>query len=346
MQDQKFVSLFPSNVNHYLHNLVFDSQKNKGVEAKVFITLKQYLKKKNIIINTYDIDTEKEPFKYVYIDMPHPWRLDVWKKIILNRGKNTFICNEPQLVNILNYWKPLHFFFKKIYTWYDPLVDNRKYFKILLPKSSLGIKTKPKNFKEKKFLVLINKNMLPFYPFQLLNSQGRELYSERIKSIEFFEEKIPNKFYLYGRGWNKPKKYNLTEKIFGFRKYITYKGEVDDKIELLSNFKFSICFENLTGVNGWITEKIFDCFKARCVPIYWGATDIKKYIPKECFIDFRRFRDYDELLIFLNSIDEEKYSRYVRSIDKLLSDKKFINLWFEDQFASFFLEDILEIQNE
>ena len=55
MQDQKFVSLFPSNVNHYLHNLVFDSQKNKGVEAKVFITLKQYLKKKNIIINTYDI---------------------------------------------------------------------------------------------------------------------------------------------------------------------------------------------------------------------------------------------------------------------------------------------------
>ena len=24
MQDQKFVSLFPSNVNHYLHNLVFE----------------------------------------------------------------------------------------------------------------------------------------------------------------------------------------------------------------------------------------------------------------------------------------------------------------------------------
>lgn len=49
MIDEKFVSLFPSNVNHYLHNLVFDSQKNKGVEAKVFITLKQYLKKKILL---------------------------------------------------------------------------------------------------------------------------------------------------------------------------------------------------------------------------------------------------------------------------------------------------------
>lgn len=345
MQDQKFVSLFPSNVDHYLNNLVFDPQKNKGVEAKVFVTLKKFLKKKNVSINTCDIYTKEEPFKYVYIDIPHPWRFSVWKKIIFNKKKNILICNEPQLVNVLNYWKLFHFFFKKIYAWYDPLVDNKKYFKILLPKSSLGIETKPKRFKEKQFLVLINKNMLPFYPFQLLNSQGHELYSERIRAIEFFEKNIPADFYLYGRGWNKPKKYNLTEKFFGFRKYITYKGEVDDKIELLSNFKFSMCFENLTGANGWITEKIFDCLKARCVPIYWGATDIEKYIPKSCFIDFRDFKDYGKLLDYLNSIDEIEYNKYIENIEKLLSDKKFRGTWFEDGFAKFFLRDILEIKN-
>lgn len=225
------------------------------------------------------------------------------------------------------------------------MVDNKKYFKILLPKSSLGIETKPKNFKKKKFLILINKNVLPFYPFQLLSPFGRELYSDRIRSIEFFEAQIPDKFYLYGRGWNKPKKHNLTEKFFGYKKYITYKGEVDDKIELLSNFKFSICFENLTGVKGWITEKIVDCLKAKCVPIYWGASDIGKYIPKNCFIDFRDFKNYQKLLDYLNSISEDEYNNYIKNIENLLSDKKFIETWFEDSFAKFFLEDILESQN-
>jgi len=125
---------------------------------------------------------------------------------------------------------------------------------------------------------------------------------------------------------------------------LTYKGEVDDKIELLSSFKYSICFENLTDTTGFITEKIFDCLKARCVPVYWGATDIENYIPRECFIDFRQFKDYDELLKFLNSISEQKYAKYIKSIEKLLSDKKFINLWFEEAFADFFIKDILEIK--
>ena len=213
-----------------------------------------------------------------------------------------------------------------------------------MPKTSLGLNIKPKKFKERKFLVLINKNILPFYPFKIILKFGKELYTERIRAIEFFEKTIPKKFYLYGRDWNKPKKHNLTERIIGPKKYLTYKGEVDDKIELLSSFKYSICFENLTDTTGFITEKIFDCLKARCVPVYWGATDIENYIPRECFIDFRQFKDYDELLKFLNSISEQKYAKYIKSIEKLLSDKKFINLWFEEAFADFFIKDILEIK--
>lgn len=352
MKDKKFVSLFPYNGNAYLHNVAFDIKKNKGVEALIFLKLKNYLKKRNIDINTHDIVTKKSPYRYVYFDMPYPWNLNAWKTILFNKNKNILICNESSLIIPFNYWKILHLFFKKVYTWRDELVDNersssasKKYFKILLPKSSVGIKTKPKKFKEKKFLVIINKNTCPFYPFQLLSSFGRELYTERIKAIEFFQRTIPGKFSLYGRGWNKPKKYNLTELIFGYKKYLTYKGEVDDKIKLLSNFKYCLCFENLTDTNGYITEKIFDCLKAKCVPIYWGASDIGKYIPKNCFIDFRDFRDYGKLLNYITSLDESAYNNYIKNIQKLLSNKKFINTWFEDKFAEYFLEDILEIQS-
>ncbi len=345
MQEEKFVSIFPYNGKQYLQNVAFDSQKNKGIERSIFLTLKKYLNERNININTYDISIKKAPYKYVYFDLPYPWNFSAWKLIITNRNKNILICNEASLTMPFNYWKILHIFFTKVYTWYDELVDNRKYFKILLPKSSIGVETKPKKFGEKKFLVLINKNTLPFFPFQLLKSFGRELYSERIKSMEFFENAIPDRFFIYGRGWNKPKKYNLTEKIFGFKKYSNYKGEADDKIKLLSNFKYCLCFENLTDVNGDITEKIFDCLKAKCVPIYWGATDVEKYIPKNCFIDFRDFKDYQKLLGYINSISEDEYNEYIKNIKYLLSEKKFIETWFEDSFAKFFYENILEMRD-
>lgn len=341
MTEEKFVGIFPYNGNVYLQNIAFDLRKNKGIEATIFAALKKYLKERNISINTYDIITKSPPYKYVYFDMPYPWDLAAWKTVLTNRKKNVLICNESSLIIPFNYWKILHSFFAKVYTWYDPLVDNKKYFKILLPKSSLGIETKPKKFTQKKFLILINKNILPFYPFKLLNSFGKELYSERIKAIEFFESSIPDKFFLYGRGWNKPKKHNVRELAFGFKKYATYKGEIDDKIKLLSDFKFCICFENVE-VNGYITEKLFDCLKARCVPIYYGAPDIEKYIPKTCFIDFKDFRDYNALLRFLTTVDEKRYNTYIENIEQLLASKRFLDTWFEDQFVRFFAQDILE----
>ena len=194
-------------------------------------------------------------------------------------------------------------------------------------------------------MAYINKNLGPFFLFNLIKSFGREIYSERLRSIDFFEKKIPNDFFLYGRGWNKPKKHSFSEKLFGYRKYKTYKGEVEDKIKLLSEFKYSLCFENLTDVKGYVTEKIFDCLKAKTVPIYLGATDIEKYIPKDCFIDFRDFKDYDELLKFLRAINEKRYNEYIKNIEKLLKDKLFRNMWFEQQFSEFFLREILDIKN-
>lgn len=351
MPEEKYISIFPFNNSAYLQNAAFDMERNRGVEALIFATLKNYLKERNITINTYDIATKKPPFRYVYFDLPYPWDFRAWKIILSNKKKNILLCNETPLVIPFNYWRVSHFFFAKVYTWYDELVDNeqsssarKKYFKIRWPKSSYGIETKPKNFTEKKFLVLINKNILPFYPFMLISSFGRELYSERIKSIEFFERTIPDNFFFYGKGWNKPKKYNVTELLFGYRKYSTYKGEVDNKIELLSNFKYSLCFENVEA-GGYITEKIFDCFKAKCVPIYLGAPDIEKYIPKDCFIDFRDFGDYGKLLSHLTSLPESTYNKYIKNIGQLLSNKKFRDTWFEDGFAGFFLENILEMKN-
>lgn len=343
--EAKLVSIFPYNTSEYLNNKGFDPRNNKGIESSIFLNLRKYLNFRNIEICTFDACEEKPKYKIVYFDLPYLWNIKAWKMILRSRKKNILICNESSLIVPFNYWKIFHLFFTKVYSWYDGFDTNKKYRKILLPKSSNGINTKPVKFKDKKFLVFINKNILPFYPFKLLNLFGKELYTERINGVNYFENKIPNDFSLYGRGWNEPKKRNLTEAIFGFKKYKTYKGPVDDKIKTLSNFKYSLCFENLTDVNGYVTEKIFDCLKARCVPIYWGASDIKKYIPQDCFIDYRDFGNFDKLLEYLKSIDEKTYNVYIRNIEKLLADKKFIEKWLEDGFSKFFMEEILEIKD-
>lgn len=327
---------------------MFDAQKRYMTEIPIFVRLRNFLRQRHIYINTHDISIKTPTFRNVHLDIPYPFPSNayIWKSIFLNIKKNILICTEPPTVNPFNYLKIVHAFFLKVYTWNDNLVDNKKYFKFKLPKTSTGINTRAKKFKDKKFLTLINANKSPFYPFTLLTPFGRELYSERIRAIEFLETTIPNKFYLYGRGWNKPEKYSVRQRIFGFKKYSTYKGEVPDKIELLSDFKYCLCFENLTDVKGFITEKIFDCFKAKCVPIYWGATDIETYIPKNCFIDFRNFKSYEKLLAYLVSIDERTYNRYIQNIERLLADKKRMTPWFEDGYAKFFLEYVLEIKNE
>lgn len=352
---KKFISIFHNNVKTSLNNSIFDIEKNKldiqtnmMNEVPIFARLRKHAQQKNIILNTYDIITAEPVYRNIHYDLPYPFpsNFHIWKQILSNKKSNVLICQEPPTVNPFNYMKILHKFFIKIYTWNDDAIDNKKYFKIRLVMSSLGINTHAKKFKDKKFLALINTNKAPFYPFTLLSSFGKELYSERINAIGYFEALIPEKFFLYGRGWNKQKKYNLKEKIFGFKKYTTYKGEVIDKIELLSNFKYCLCFENMTNVNGYITEKIFDCFKAKCVPIYWGASNIEKYIPKNCFIDFRDFKDYKDLLIYLDSIDEKKYNNYIDNIKKLLANKEFIDMWFEDRFTNFFLENVLAINEK
>ncbi|MDD2698437.1 MAG: glycosyltransferase family 10 [Arcobacteraceae bacterium] len=75
----------------------------------------------------------------------------------------------------------------------------------------------------------------------------------------------------------------------------SYIGKVDAKLEVLKNFKFTLCYENECDIAGLISEKIFDCFYARTIPIFWGASNVESYFPKDTYIDKRNFNSYKEL---------------------------------------------------
>lgn len=334
---QKFIALKPFNNKVFYKNAVFDERNQTG--SHYLIAARKLLAKKNIILSTIDILTTTQ--KDVYTDVPYPWELKLWIRIIINRSKNILFIVEPPIVNPFNFIKIFHLFFSKIYTWNDSFVDNIKYFKYLLPKTNTGINTKKVPFKDKKLLVLMNGNLSPFLPFRLLSLSTKQLYTERIKAINFFDKNHSESFYLYGRGWNKPQKFNIKQRLFGYKKYKTYKGQFPqkDKYRILSKFKFCLCFENSATI-GYISEKIIDCFKARCIPIYLGAPNITDHINNHCFIDFRKFKNYEELFKFLGSIDEKKYNSYLKAIDKFLLGKQFTKQWSSEAFAKIFLEAV------
>ena len=148
---------------------------------------------------------------------------------------------------------------------------------------------------------------------------GRELYSQRIKwgvALDKFMDVD-----LFGRGWMK--KYSRSNLwlvyILNYLKIKKiYKGPCQSKIETMSKYKFSLCFENLQ-MDGYITEKIFDCFFAGTVPIYWGCTDIEKWIPVGCYIDIRKFSTAKELSVFLKSLSDDEIKTYKKNGKEFLA---------------------------
>jgi hypothetical protein len=211
--------------------------------------------------------------------------------------------------------------FGKVYTWNDDLVDNQKFFKIYYP-SLMPMITDVPAFEQKKLCVMVAGTDL--------DPQGRnnDLYSQRIRMVEFFETKPPGELDIYGKNWSR-------------RFYRDYKGPIPgfhsgpEKINTLKNYRFSVCFENTQNVNGYITEKIFCCFAAGCVPIYWGAKNVESYIPKNCFIDYRDFKSKEELYSFLTSMSKKTYESYLENIRLFLQSdaaKVFSPNYFQDLF--------------
>jgi hypothetical protein len=92
-----------------------------------------------------------------------------------------------------------------------------------------------------------------------------------------------------------------------------YGGELAplEKFDVIKKYNFYYCYENTIGINGYVCEKIFDCFYCGVVPIYWGAPNIKELIPYDCFIDGRDFKDEESLYAFIKGMSYETYLKYL-----------------------------------
>jgi hypothetical protein len=229
-------------------------------------------------------------------------------------GKIVLIIFESKLHSPENHFKGLSGVCDRILTWNDELCCNKNFEKYLLPLPYEWPKVELTSFSEKKMLVNISANKY--------SRRFSEFYSKRREMILNAEKYFNDDFELYGFDWNKPVTF-LQKKIPSILPfYKSYKGIVKDKSVVFSRFKFGLIYEN-SSVDGYITEKIFDCLRSNCVPVYLGASNIKDYIPSNVYIDCSNFKNSLELFKHLDSIGELRYNKYLNDISIYLQSEKF-----------------------
>ncbi len=285
------------------------------------IELKKHAHEYGIEIATVEACDLKKADAFVFMDMP-----DLHNKYfqfaVGSRKPMYLILFECEIIKKDNYDGRNHRYFSKVFTHNDSLVDSKKYHKINF--SFVFPHCIPKDMaKKNKLCTLIAGNKRSNHPL--------ELYSKRVETIRWFEKYHPGEFDLYGIGWEGYKlisrKWSKKMDAVGIppilpRRFPSYRGRIDKKRNVLEKYRFSICYENARDIPGYITEKIFDCFFAGCVPVYWGANNVADHIPQECFIDKRNFERYDELYEFMNRISDIDYMQYLINIERYLKSNK------------------------
>ena len=118
-------------------------------------------------------------------------------------------------------------------------------------------------------------------------------------------------------------------------------GTINNKIEFLSSYKFSIAMENTEG-DGYVSEKIFDSFLSGTIPIYYGDYMVDEYFNPEAFILIRGEKDIQKKIEYIKEIDinDKLYKKILRK--KLLLNSEFLKNKMKKELIDFFDNIILQ----
>jgi hypothetical protein len=314
-------------INYYfgpdeLGNRVFADTYSGGA-SYLLKYFKTHFKKHGYDVVTLDTVDPQDPLVRYIIYFDYNWRLlfsDPFLKRV-PKEKRVLILIEPSNINPSMYYIPyLRNQFEIIFTWdLNLLKRNPSYTRI-----NVLVGAEPRAYREnrfpgntvqsKKLLVAVSGNRWSYMP--------QSTYGLRKKAFAYFGEKFQNDFDLYGIGWENPsifyetwfKEWRVPKAFRG-----AIKGDFNKKIEVMAKYKFALCFENNASEPGYVSEKITDCFCARCIPIYYGSPGTEQLIPKETWINFRDFSDFDDLSNYLTSMTDERYAEFINNIEQFLN---------------------------
>lgn len=280
----------------------------------------------------------------VFLD--YPTRFNRYFREAIRRGSPQLylVLLENRLIRPDNYWRRNHAPFQKIFTWNDDWVDGCRYIKFF---NAIGWRppiVEDERARDQLCVMTVGNKF---------STQPEELYSARREAMNWFAEHAPGDLALYGEGWDRwhvpacgfifnalvDTAYRRCPSLPRRPAFPLWKGFAKDKAAVLASAKFSICYENAV-FPGYITEKIFDCFFAGCVPVYRGPPNAARYLPPATYIDPTQFSTHRELYEYLRGMTDREYCGYRSAIADFLASEA-ARLFSAKHMTDIYLEHVV-----
>ncbi len=306
-----------------------------------FRMLRERFAERGVEINTPDMNAGRTV----------SFELHVNAQYFLPRGRPCYVyLYEDPLIRPINADLAQIGRYRKVFTSNETLINGQNVHRLDYPNDLALHEFQPWGARDL-FCVMIATNRA------LRRPSPRNLHEQRVQTIRYFEAHAPEDFALFGSGWNIPAVlpgvwgrivkivHRLREKIGGAPPaFPSYRGRFPGpKRDVLARARFCICYENVRGSPGYLTEKIFDCLASGCVPVYMGAVDALTPIPDECYIDGDRFASPRDMHAFLKTVTEAQFAGYQDAMREFLASpqsRRFSNEHFCSTLVTTILDDL------
>ena len=152
----------------------------------------------------------------------------------------------------------------------------------------------------------------------------RKKFLNNTKRLKFCASMISNNITTDGFRFKFIEELNKYKKVTSGGRALNNIGRfTNNKIEFLSEYKFSIAMENSNG-DGYISEKIVEAFLAGTIPIYYGDYMLDEYINPKSYILIKGEKDIKNKIEYIKEIDnnDKLYNSIIR--EKVLLDNNII----------------------
>ena len=315
-------------INYYfteddLRNQVF-SHESKSMLSPYLRAFRDFMGERNVDVVTLDTVDFNDPNVKAVLYFEYNWRMLSNKRDPFLKNvpyeKRALVLLEPAIVNpTMYYTNLLRRRFNTVFTWDLRLQNKHKeYVPIRVPTGAdpTAYRRNPFadiSFSSKKLIVAVSRNRWHYMP--------QSTFGLRRVVYRYLQKQVPGDFDLFGLDWGTP--CSRWERILGRDYRACWRGEIpggwDAKVRKIANYRFSICFENSVWNPGYISEKIFDCFCARTIPVYLGSKGNERLLPDGTYVNYRTFNSPRKLLEYLKGVGEAEYNGYVKQIDAFMA---------------------------
>jgi alpha(1,3/1,4) fucosyltransferase len=302
----------------------------------------------SVLFATADVMPKEDADVVIYMAQPSSPKDVVTQKLKRPSQKAILVICETSLGARYALNPRNHIGYDAIFTYVEPLVDDKRYF-FLAPRAFYRHRiTTGLEFEERRLGCLVGTNrrmryrtgvfaMRKGWKFSLTDwidyvfCPG-ELISYRSQLGKACANYEGYSFDIFGEGWE----------LLSETRHVCRGIPEGSTLSYVGKYRYYFALENHRSDCGLVSERVWDALWGDSVPVYLGHTGIDKFIPSECYVDARQFKDAKQMLDWLHSTPEMTWAKY-RTAGRQFIHSAAVDKYLPKAFAEEFVRRVVEI---